>query len=50
MKKVLLAAGGTGGHIFPMVSLYKDLEVYGNSIVLVTDKWVKNYITIQANQ
>lgn len=44
MKKVLLAAGGTGGHIFPMVSLYKDLEVYGNSILLVTDKRVENYI------
>ncbi len=44
MKKVLLAAGGTGGHIFPMVSLYKGLEVSGNSILLVTDNRVENYI------
>lgn len=44
MKKVLLAAGGTGGHIFPMISLYKGLEINGDSIILVTDKRVENYI------
>ena len=26
MKKIILSAGGTGGHVFPMVALYEGLK------------------------
>jgi UDP-N-acetylglucosamine--N-acetylmuramyl-(pentapeptide) pyrophosphoryl-undecaprenol N-acetylglucosamine transferase len=35
---VLLAAGGTGGHIFPAEALARELVARGRAVALVTDK------------
>ena len=37
-KKIIFCAGGTGGHIFPAISLKKFLKKQGYEILLVTDK------------
>ena len=36
-QPVLIAAGGTGGHMFPAVSLASALSARGHSILFVTD-------------
>ena len=36
-KKILFSAGGTGGHIFPAISLMKYLSKEKYSVVLCTD-------------
>lgn len=36
-KNVVLASGGTGGHIFPARALAEELNVRGYSVVLMTD-------------
>jgi UDP-N-acetylglucosamine--N-acetylmuramyl-(pentapeptide) pyrophosphoryl-undecaprenol N-acetylglucosamine transferase len=36
--KVVLAAGGTGGHMFPAEALARELLARGNEVVLVTDR------------
>jgi len=38
VKKIIFCAGGTGGHIFPAISLKKFLKKQGYEILLVTDK------------
>lgn len=37
-KTVILAAGGTGGHIFPALSLGKHLIDSGKNVLLITDE------------
>lgn len=37
-RPVVLAAGGTGGHIFPAEALAEELSRRGEQVVLVTDK------------
>ena len=37
-KKILIATGGTGGHIFPALSLAKTLIKKNYDIILTTDK------------
>ena len=37
-KPILLAAGGTGGHIFPAEALARELLARGHTVTLVTDK------------
>ena len=37
-KKILIATGGTGGHIFPAISLAKNLIKENYDIILTTDK------------
>ena len=37
-KKVILAAGGTGGHIFPAEALAEELILRGYKPILITDK------------
>jgi UDP-N-acetylglucosamine--N-acetylmuramyl-(pentapeptide) pyrophosphoryl-undecaprenol N-acetylglucosamine transferase len=38
VRKVVLAAGGTGGHMFPAESLARELTGRGIEVVLVTDR------------
>lgn len=45
MKKVLLNAGGTGGHFFPAVALGTELTERGYQVYLVTDKRCEKYLT-----
>lgn len=37
-KKIVIGAGGTGGHLFPASAIKKALEKRGYSIYLITDK------------
>nr|MCR5224892.1 glycosyltransferase [Alphaproteobacteria bacterium] len=36
--KVVVCAGGTGGHLFPACALYKDLQKNGHDVCMITDK------------
>ena len=38
IKKILIATGGTGGHIFPALSLAKYLLSKNYNVKLTTDK------------
>lgn len=40
---IILAAGGTGGHIFPAEALTEEMLARGQSVVLITDKRFKNF-------
>lgn len=44
-KTIVLAAGGTGGHIFPAQALAEELTARGYHVVLVTDKRFEKYLT-----
>jgi len=41
--KFFLAAGGTGGHIFPAEALAEGLIQRGHQVILITDERYKNY-------
>ncbi len=43
-KKILIATGGTGGHIFPALSLAKNLTKKNYDIILTTDKRGLKYL------
>ena len=36
-KKIILVAGGTGGHVFPAISLAERLKGMGHDILIITD-------------
>ena len=48
MTKVLLSTGGTGGHIFPILSLYLKLKEINEieDVKIITDPRVKKFINI----
>lgn len=41
---IILAAGGTGGHIFPAEALAEELNARGERVLLMTDKRFSQYI------
>lgn len=41
--RVVLAAGGTGGHIFPAESLAEELTALGHNVTMITDKRFVDY-------
>ena len=43
-KKILIATGGTGGHIFPALSLAKNLTKKNYNVQLTIDKRGLNYL------
>ena len=43
-KKIIIAAGGTGGHVFPAVCLAKELKSKGYNITFATDKRGLKYL------
>ncbi len=47
--KIVVAAGGTGGHIFPAISLIKELEARDHKCLLLTDKASKHLTDRRAN-
>lgn len=44
VKKVILAAGGTGGHFFPAIATSEELVGIGVEVHLITDLRCKRYI------
>ena len=38
VRKAVLAAGGTGGHMFPAEALARELHARGVAVALVTDR------------
>ncbi len=42
-KRIFLAAGGTGGHFFPALSLARALQKEGHEVVIMTDKRAQKY-------
>ena len=42
-RTVLLAAGGTGGHLFPAASLGQELQRRGYAVELATDMRAEKY-------
>ncbi len=43
-KRILIIAGGTGGHVFPAYNLYKDLRSKRNHVEIITDKRGKIFL------
>ena len=43
-SKIAIVAGGTGGHIFPAISLLEQLITEKKEIVFLSDKRVKKII------
>lgn len=44
MSKILLAAGGTGGHMFPAISVSEQLQARAHEVYFVTDERGAKYL------
>lgn len=42
-KTIILAAGGTGGHVFPAIALANELKSRGYDAILLTDKRIAKF-------
>lgn len=49
MKKIVIAAGGTGGHFFPAVAVGEELKKRGLNVSLITDLRCRKYLTDDMN-
>ena len=49
MSVIVLAAGGSGGHLFPAQALAGELQRRGKTVVVMTDSRFKNYATTFPN-
>jgi UDP-N-acetylglucosamine--N-acetylmuramyl-(pentapeptide) pyrophosphoryl-undecaprenol N-acetylglucosamine transferase len=47
--RFILASGGTGGHLFPAVSLAKTLRARGHDVLLITDTRGKSFPGLDPN-
>lgn len=47
-KKIILAAGGTGGHVFPAIATAEELNRLGYETEILTDKRGEKYIKTQS--
>mgnify|MGYP003324768953 CR=1 FL=1 len=45
-SKIAIVAGGTGGHIFPAISLLEQLISEKKEIIFFSDKRVKNIVNV----
>ncbi len=47
-KTIMIATGGTGGHIFPALSIMNEIKVH--DFVIITDQRGKNFFNVFLNQ
>ena len=45
VKKIIIAAGGTGGHVFPALCLARELKNNGHNVMFATDKRGLKYLS-----
>lgn len=50
MEKIILSAGGTGGHVFPACALSMELRKNGFYTILITDQRGEKYIKNEFNE
>ncbi|MCH2541150.1 MAG: glycosyltransferase, partial [Alphaproteobacteria bacterium] len=48
-SKIAIVAGGTGGHIFPAISLLEQLISEKKEVIFFSDKRVKNIVNENKN-
>ncbi|MDR1475489.1 MAG: undecaprenyldiphospho-muramoylpentapeptide beta-N-acetylglucosaminyltransferase [Holosporales bacterium] len=44
-KTIAIVAGGTGGHVFPAVSLFQELKTGGQEVLFITDQRAEQFCT-----
>ena len=53
IKKIIIVAGGTGGHVFPAYSLFQHFKKINTNVEIITDKrglrFLKDYQNIKIN-
>lgn len=49
-KKIFIVAGGTGGHVFPALSIYQELISSGTQATFIADERGQRYLKPEINQ